>query len=162
MNYIFKTMWWGFLKNPILITISLLRFVHTGSKSIYLLISSVMKSNNNATWNIFIVFLPINSKQPTSYEQALLNIKMRTHLKWVFINKIKDVNKATKLSKVQAQDESGMILFNQAEFYQKNAYKHWKWQKNMQELNYIYERFYLFRFSTAEMTQIKTSFNYCM
>ena len=35
---------------------------------------------------------------------------MKTQLKWTFIKKIKDVNKEAKLSKVQAQDKSGIIL----------------------------------------------------
>lgn len=69
-----------------------------------------MKSNNNATWNVFIPFLPRNSKQPTICEQTLLNIKMKTQLKWTLINKIKDVNKEAKLSKVQAQNKSRIIL----------------------------------------------------
>lgn len=59
---------------------------------------------------------------------------MRTQLKRIFINKIKDVSKEAKLSKVQAQDESGVILLSQAEFYQKNAYKHLKSQKDMKAL----------------------------
>lgn len=137
----FKTMWLGFLKNPTLVTIALLRFLYTGSKYSYLLILLVMKSNNNATWNIFIPFLLINSKQSTSYEQALLNTKIRTQLKWIFINKIKDINKEAKLSKVQAQDESGIILLSQAEFCQKNAYKHLKSQKDIKELNIVMKGF---------------------
>ena len=38
------------------------------------------------------------------YEQTLLNVKMKTQLKWTLINKIKDVNKEAKLPKIQAQN----------------------------------------------------------
>ena len=50
------------------------------------------------------------------------------------INKIKDVNKEAKLSKVQAQNKSRIILYSKAEFCYKNAYTHLKFQKDMKEL----------------------------
>lgn len=44
-------------------------------------------------------------------------------------NKIKDINKEAKLSEVQAQDQSGIILLGHADFCQKNSYKHLKFQE---------------------------------
>lgn len=69
-----------------------------------------MKSSNNATWNVFIPLPSKKFKATNICEQTVLNIKMKTQLKWTFINKIKDVNKEAKLPKVQAQDKSGIIL----------------------------------------------------
>lgn len=72
-----------------------------------------MKSSNNAnnaTWNVFILLPSKKFKATNICEQTVLNIKMKTQLKWTFINKIKDVNKEAKLSKVQAQTKSGISL----------------------------------------------------
>lgn len=128
---------------------SLLRLLYTSSKSGYLLILSIMKSNNNPTWDVLARFL--QEIQSNCYLiSTMFSIKMRTQLKWIFINKIKDVHKETKLSEVQTQDESGMILLSQAEFCQKNAYKHEN-SKRTWRTYYTYERFCLFRFFIAEM-----------
>lgn len=54
-------------------------------------------------------------------------------------NKIKDINKKAELSRVQAQDDSGIILINQAGFYQKNVYKHLELQKTKRDLLYLWK-----------------------
>lgn len=45
-------------------------------------------------------------KQTNDLWADTVKYKMKTQLKWTLINKIKDVNKEAKLSKVQAQNKS--------------------------------------------------------